>query len=243
MPHQINTCSTCSRTIHWPRNAQIGDVWNCSNCKTRTRMVPEGTPNAQRGYFGRSRPPKFGMLPEYKRKARKRKLSGQRYHRKSDAKFWDQTTLNEPKSKAGETEAWQPILIGAFLGLIVLGVLILAGKARAAQFDLTLCNYSNVSASVVMVSRLPASPKRWTTKGWWNVGPGRCLSAGQHMRGSVYLAAVGAGAHRWGGGDISSCVSNLGFVQDHRARCRPHERLINFDKITVSGSTFTWKLV
>lgn len=242
MPHQINRCS-CRKPIHWPHDAQVGDVWRCKRCGTQTRLVPEGTPNAQQGYIGRSKPPKSGVLPEYKRLARKPRPSSRQYNRKPKATFWDQTTLSGPKSKAHETEAWQFFAIGAFLGAIVFGVLVFVGKARAAQFDLTLCNDSNFSASIAMVSRLPTSPERWTTRGWWNVEPGRCISAGRHLRGSLYLAAEGAGSYRWGGSDISSCVSSLGFEQGHKSRCQAHERLLNFNKILVSGSSFTWKLV
>jgi len=62
VPHQTNKC-TCGKTIHWPKNAKIGDTWKCRDrtCGTIWTLAEEG----QRGQIKPSKPWAIGDNPDF----------------------------------------------------------------------------------------------------------------------------------------------------------------------------------
>ena len=62
MPHLAHRCR-CNQTIHWPKDAKIGDRWTCRTCRAVAVLAEEGRP----GWIETSLPDAAENNPDYLR--------------------------------------------------------------------------------------------------------------------------------------------------------------------------------
>jgi uncharacterized membrane protein len=124
-----------------------------------------------------------------------------------------------------------------------------AADAQTQSFRFRVCNQSNVTSSVAILSRVSTGDNRFVVKGWWTVGAGDCEWIGYFPQGWVYFYAEQRNSGRiyWGGNDVSICIRYPGpweRINSTGYNCRSDEALKGFigDFISSNTGTYTWTL-
>lgn len=112
------------------------------------------------------------------------------------------------------------------------------------HFTFTVCNRSNVTASVATMGR-QSSAADWVVQGWTTVHVGQCIDVGNFAVGYFYAAATGVDGSRWGDPDITLCVRSQRFSRVNRGgySCQTGEQLFNFTRFNVMNRSQTWNLL
>jgi len=113
MPHQTHTCR-CGKTIHWPRNAKIGDRWRCRRCHSVSILAEQG----ERGRIQASRPSAVGNNPDF--------LPGSAPRRTSA------TSGTSPSARSSSARSAEPARSGAGTGTGCMVLLIVIAAAFGA---------------------------------------------------------------------------------------------------------------
>jgi uncharacterized membrane protein len=119
--------------------------------------------------------------------------------------------------------------------------------AWSQTFLFKVCNHSDVTASVAVMSHVDTDDDRFMVKGWWTVESGECENIGHFPQGWFYYFAeqTGSGKLYWGGNDLKICIRHPGPWERINRRgysCRSDEKLKGFIGKSVDTGTYIWNL-
>lgn len=209
-----------ARAYDGPRRAWGGSAWLCARTSDFHSTAARGNPNCQGAHalpFFRIDPhgqpswtQTFGQTPSLAT-ARAAQAAGL-------ARLLSSAGLNgaHPAHALAAFRARMHIASTAPISA-VFDALESAALSRAAPNGYGVCNDTSARAFVALADH---EQGQWHTRGWWQVGPGRCVQAlTAKLAGPVYLLAEGPKGRRLVTGRTRFCITDITFDVEGQGSC------------------------